>query len=103
MGMMGKLKETRKKIEETKKRLDQVLVTESAGNGAVTVVITANREVREITLDDRLLKDREELTDTLVLALNKAITRAGEVQEAELGAVAREGMPQIPGMDGLFK
>ncbi|MDG1573042.1 YbaB/EbfC family nucleoid-associated protein [Robiginitalea sp. M366] len=103
MGMMGKLKETRKKIEETKKRLDQVLVTESAGNGAVTVVITANREVREITLDDRLLKDREELTDTLILALNKAITRAGEVQEAELGAVAREGMPQIPGMDGLFK
>ena len=54
-------------------------------------------------MDERLLQDKDELTDTLVMALNRAIARAGEVQEAELGAVAREGMPNIPGMDQFLK
>lgn len=103
MGMMGKIREAKQKMEETKKRLDGVTLTEAAANGAVEVVITANREVRDIRIDDRLLQDKEELTDALVLALNKAITQATAVQEAELGAVAREGMPQIPGMDQFFK
>lgn len=103
MGMMGKIREAKQKMEDTKKRLDGVTLTEAAANGAVEVVITANREVRDIRIDDRLLQDKEELTDALVLALNKAITQATAVQEAELGAVAREGMPQIPGMDQFFK
>ena len=33
MGMMGKLKETQQKIEETKKRLDTVLVDEQSVDG----------------------------------------------------------------------
>jgi DNA-binding protein YbaB len=33
MGMMGKLKETQNKIEETKKRLDTVLVDEQSIDG----------------------------------------------------------------------
>lgn len=103
MGMMGKLKETRQKIADTKKRLDTVTLKESTTDGAVEILITANREIREIHLDDRLLQDKDELTETLVMALNRAITRAGEVQEAELGAVAREGMPNIPGMDQFLK
>jgi hypothetical protein len=42
------------------------------------------------------------LEDYLLLTLNKAITRATEVNDTELAAVAKEGMPSIPGMD-LFK
>ncbi len=34
--------------------------------------------------------------------MNKAIEKATAVNEAELGAVAKEGMPNIPGMD-MFK
>ena len=103
MGMMGKLKETQKKVEETKKRLDTVSLEESSPEGLVTVVITANREVKEIQIDDRLLQDKEQLEDYLLLAVNKAIAKATQVNEAELAAVAKEGMPNIPGMDGLFK
>jgi len=36
------------------------------------------------------------------LVLNKAIERATNINEAELAAVAKDGMPNIPGMD-LFK
>jgi DNA-binding YbaB/EbfC family protein len=103
MGMMGKLKETQRKVEETKKRLDTVTLEEKTPDGLLTVVITANRKVKEIQIDDSLLQDREQLEDYLILTLNKAIEKATQVNETELAAVAKEGMPNIPGMDGLFK
>lgn len=103
MGMMGKLKETQKKVAETKKRLDTVLLDESSSDGLLQVTISANRVVKEIKIDDTLLAEKEQLADYLVLTLNKAIAKATEIHEAELAAVAKEGMPNIPGMDSLFK
>ncbi|MFK7061491.1 YbaB/EbfC family nucleoid-associated protein [Flavobacterium oreochromis] len=103
MGMMGKLKETQQKIEDTKKRLDTVLVDEKSSDGLLQVTLTANRQIKTITIDDSLLEDKEQLEDYLVMVLNKAIEKATAVNEAELGAVAKDGMPNIPGMDGLFK
>lgn len=102
MGMMGKLKETQQKIEETKKRLDTVLVDEKSSDGLLTVTLTANRTIKSIEIDESLLQDKEQLEDYLILTLNKAIAKATNVNEAELAAVAKDGMPNIPGMD-LFK
>ncbi len=99
MGMMGKLKETQQKIEDTKKRLDTVMVDEQSNDGLLKVTITANRTIKSIEVDDALLEDKEQLEDYLVLILNKAIEKATAVNEAEVGAVAKEGMPNIPGMD----
>ena len=102
MVMMGKLKETQKRIEETKKRLDTVLVDESSNDGLLKVTLTANRTVKSIAIDDTLLQDKDQLEDYLVLVMNKAIEKATQINEVELAAVAKEGMPTIPGMD-LFK
>ncbi|MBB3122854.1 MULTISPECIES: YbaB/EbfC family nucleoid-associated protein [Mesoflavibacter] len=102
MGMMGKLKETQKKVEETKKRLNTVLVDEKSNDNLLQVTLTANREIKSINIDDALLKDKEQLEDYLILTLNKAITKATEVHETEVAAVAKDGMPNIPGMD-MFK
>lgn len=99
MGMMGKLKETQKKVEETKQRLHSVLIDEKSSDNLLNVTVTANREIKSITIADELLEDKEQLEDYLILTLNKAITRAGEVHETEVGAVAKDGMPNIPGMD----
>jgi len=102
MGMMGKIKETQAKVEETKKRLNTVLIDESSSDNLLKVTLTANRELKTITINDRLLEDKEQLEDYLILTLNKAITKATKVNEAELGAVAKDGIPDIPGMD-MFK
>lgn len=102
MGMMGKLKETQKKVEETKKRLNTVLVDEKSNDNLLQVTLTANREIKSINIDDALLKDKEQLEDYLILTLNKAIIKATEVHETEVAAVAKDGMPNIPGMD-MFK
>lgn len=103
MGMMGKLKETQQKIEETKKRLDTVLIDEQSNDGLLKVTMTANRTLKSVSVDDSLLEDKEQLEDYLVLVINKAIAKATSVNEAELGAVAQDGMPNIPGLDGMFK
>ena len=46
--------------------------------------------------------DKEQLEDYLILTLNKAIAKASTINETELTAAAKEGMPNIPGMDTLF-
>lgn len=102
MGMMGKLKEAQQKVEETKKRLDTVLIDEQSNDGLFKVTITANRTIKSVAIDDALLEDKEQLEDYLVLVMNKAITRATAINDAELAAAAQDGMPNIPGMD-LFK
>ena len=72
-GMMGKLKEAQQKVEETKNRLDTVLVDEVGADGKLKITLTANRKIKAITIDDYLLNDAEELEDYLILTLNKAI------------------------------
>lgn len=99
MGMMGKLKETQKKVEITKKRLDTVLIDETSADNLLKTTITANREIKSISIDDSLLKDKEQLEDYLILTLNKAIAKATNIHETEVSAVAKEGMPNIPGMN----
>ncbi len=102
MGMMGKLKETQEKVEATKKRLDTVMIDESSNDGLLRVTLTANRKIKSIEVADELLEDKEQLEDYLILTLNKAIEKATSVNETELAAVAKEGMPNIPGLD-MFK
>ena len=102
-GMMGKLKETREKVKATKERLNSVILEEKSSDDLLSVTITANRTLKAINIEDELLKDKEQLEDYLILILNKALDRAKQVNEAELAAVAKEGMPNIPGMDSLFK
>lgn len=103
MGMMGKLKETQEKVEATKKRLHTVLIDEASNDNLLKVTITANREIKSIEVSDQLLEDKEQLEDYLILTINKAIEKAGAVHESEIAAVAKEGMPNIPGLDGMFK
>ena len=103
MGMMGKLRETQQKIEDTKQRLNTVLIDEQSSDGTLKVTLTANRTIKSLSIDDSLLEDKEQLEDYLILVLNKAIEKATKVNEDELDAVAKMDMPMIPGMDNLFK
>jgi DNA-binding YbaB/EbfC family protein len=97
--MMGKLKETQEKVASTKQRLNSVYIDEQSSDGLLKLTISANNELKSIEIDDSLLKDKEQLEDYLVLTFNKAISKAMKINEAELAAVAKDGMPDIPGMD----
>jgi hypothetical protein len=101
MGMMNKLKETKEKVEATKERLKTVLIDEQSADGLLKVTLTATRDIKNISIADELLEDKEQLEDYLVLTLNKAIKRASDINDMELAAVAKDGMPDIPGLDML--
>jgi len=101
-GMMQKLKDAQQKVEETKVRLNSVLVDETGADGKIKVTLTANREIKSISIDDALLSDKEELEDFLIITLNKAIAKASQINEHEMAVAAKAGMPNIPGMD-MFK
>lgn len=98
-GMMGKLKEAQAKVTATKQRMDTVLIDKKSNDGLINVTITANRELKCIEIDDRLLENKKKLEESLISILNKAIDQATSIHEKEVAAVASEGMPKIPGMD----
>ena len=102
MGMMNKIKETQKKVEETKLRLNHVLIDEISNDNLLKLTLTANRELKSISIDDKLLEDKEMLEDYLIITINKAIKNASKINETELAAAAKDGLPNIPGMD-FFK
>lgn len=94
--MMKKLQEMQLKVEETKARLDTILVEGEAGGSKVKVIITGNREIKQINIANDLASyEKEELEDLLILAINNAIKNAEQVNESEMKAVAG-GM--LPGM-----
>jgi DNA-binding YbaB/EbfC family protein len=103
MAMMGKMKETQQRIEDTKKRLDTVLIDDQSTDGLLKVTITANNTIKNISVNDALLEDKEQLEDYLVTVINKAIEKATRVNLTELDAVTKVDMPMIPGMEDMFK
>lgn len=103
MGMMGKLKATQQRIEETKKRMDTIFIDEQSIDGQLKVTLTANSKVKTIEIEDSLLEDKDQLEDYLIVVMNKALEKAAKVNQDELDAVAKVDMPIIPGMQDLFK
>lgn len=99
MGLMGKLQEAKEKAALTKERLKTVLVDQSSSDGLLKTTVTASGRIKEIAIDQKLLGDKEQLEDYLILTLNKALDRAQDIHDTEMAAVAKQQMPNIPGMD----
>jgi len=91
--MMGQLQEAQKHAEIAKERLNTVFVEGSSGNGLVNVTVTANREVKKVDINENVLEDKEAVEDYLILALNDALKKAEAINEQEMAAAAKKGMP----------
>lgn len=102
MGMMSKIQEAKAKAEATKKRLETVYIDEASSDGLLKTSVSVAGQIKSLEISDELLEDKEQLEDYLILTLNKALDRAKTTHDAELAAVAKEGMPDIPGLD-MFK
>ena len=100
--LFGKLQEAQQKMSDTKERLKNIIVAGEAGNGAVKVVVTGNREVQSLEVDPSLLSTdkKEELEDLLITALNRALKNAESTWETEMKNVAG-GMLGGMGLPGM--
>jgi nucleoid-associated protein EbfC len=88
--LFSKLQEAQQKMQEGKQKLGSVTVEGEAGNGAVKVSLTGNREVKTVTIDNQLMTPdrKEELEDLLITALNRALQQAEQAWENEMKDVA---------------
>lgn len=92
MGFLDQLKqlnELKSKMEETKKRLEGVEVSEE--NSCVTVRVNGNRKITSIAIKEPLNSSHETL---LVEAMNKALAKADNIMQSEMMGA----MPKIPGL-----
>jgi DNA-binding protein YbaB len=95
-----KAMELKKQMEEMTGKLDAILVDGESGQTphTVKVTVTANRDVKDITISPELMVpgNAAQVEDLIISALNKAIEKAKGVAETEARAMALGG--KFPGL-----
>lgn len=83
--MMQQAQAMQSKLAELQEQLGQAEVTGSAGNGAVSVVLTGKHEARKVAIDATLMDDKDMLEDLLVAAINDARKKIEDMASGETG------------------
>ena len=95
--MLGNIQE---KQAEMQQKLASISVEAEAGDGALKVTANATRQITDIKISSDLkFNDYEELEDLLLIAVNRAITKAAEIEAAESQKMISEMLP--PGFGNL--
>ena len=103
MNMQQVMKQARKMQEQlaaAQDGLKDIEVSASAGGGMVKVVATGDGVVKDIQIDPDALdpEDVELLQDTILAAVNEALSSAQDVANRQIGAIT--GGMGIPGVGG---
>jgi len=100
--MFDKIFEAQQKAGEVKKRLDGITVTGTAEGGKITVSANGNKVLQSIAIDEAFFKeaDKEQLEELLVLAVNKALEQAENVNQAEMASMTKDMFGDLGGMFG---
>ena len=98
MEMMGKLQSAQENFEKLKQKLDSQSFTENSSDGTISITITELATIKDIQIASGLLADKEQLEDTLVVTLNKALEKVKQNAMQEAKNTAKESLPPIPGL-----
>jgi len=98
MEMMGKLQSAREDFEKLKRDLDSRSFTETSSDGTVSITLTGLATIKDIQIATGLMADKEQLEDSLVVMLNKALDKVKQNAMEEAQKTARESLPPIPGL-----
>jgi len=84
-------------MERVQEELKEKTVEASAGGGAVTVVATGRKDIKEITIKPEVVDpdDVEMLQDLILAAVNEALRKADEMVTAEISKITG-GLGGIP-------
>lgn len=98
--LFSKLTEARQKIEESKIKLNDIIVEASNSDGSIRIKANANKVITSIEISDDLLKSvsKETIQEQLLTALNKALEEAARKGEAEMKEITKDMLPNFPGL-----
>jgi DNA-binding YbaB/EbfC family protein len=100
---IGNLMKQAQKMQKDMERLQQELqdktVEATAGGGAVTVIATGKKEIKEIIIKPEVVDpdDVEMLQDLILAAVNEALRQADEMTNSEMSKITG-GMGGLPGL-----
>jgi nucleoid-associated protein EbfC len=85
--MMQQVQKMQRDMEVAQEELKNEVVEASAGGGMVTVKISGDLQVREVTIDPSAVdpEDVEILGDMVLAAVNEALRSAQELAERKMG------------------
>jgi len=96
--MMRQAQMMQKKMQQIQEDLKTRTVEATAGGGMITVVATGSQEIASITIDKTVVDpaDVDMLQDLVLAAVNDALKKSRDMQQAEMGALT--GGLKIPGL-----
>lgn len=103
-GNMGQLVKQAQKMQRDMQKIQEELaektVEATVGGGAVTVIATCTKEIREITIKPEVVDpdDVEMLQDLVLAAVNEALRMAEEASAAQMSKVTGGGLGGMPGL-----
>lgn len=105
-GGLGDLMKQAQQMQEKMQKLQEEIaaseVTGEAGAGLVKITMTGRHDVKKVDLDPSLLsEDKEILEDLIAAAMNDAVRRAEQQQQAKMSELTA-GIPLPPGFKFPF-
>jgi len=97
--LMKQAQKMQKDMEKLQSELQEKEVEATAGGGAIKVVATGKKEIKEITISRDVVDpdDVEMLQDLVLAAVNEAIRKADEMVNGEMSKITG-GMGGLGGM-----
>jgi DNA-binding YbaB/EbfC family protein len=83
--MFQKLEELKKIADESKSKLDAIIVEGESGGNLVVITLNGNREFKSIKINtDHKLISPEDLEDLITVAFQRAMEKANKINEDEV-------------------
>jgi DNA-binding protein YbaB len=98
--LFSKLQEARQMIEESKKKLNDIIVEASVENGAIKVKANANKAIISIEIAEYLIQagNKSQLEEMIAVATNRALEEAAMKGEIEMKKITKDMLPNFPGL-----
>lgn len=96
--MLKQVQKMQEDMQTLQADIDEREFVTTAGGGLVEVTMNGRHELKKITIDPEAVDpdDIEMLEDFITIAVNDAVKKIAETQEAEMGAIT--GGLNIPGL-----
>lgn len=97
-GLMKQAQKMQEDMEQAKAELAEKEYTINAGGGAVTMVISGEKEIKTLDIDPEIVDpdDIETLSDILIAGFNEAIKTVDKDAEERMSKIT--GQMNIPGL-----
>ncbi|MCX8129578.1 MAG: YbaB/EbfC family nucleoid-associated protein [Clostridia bacterium] len=97
--LMKQAQKMQKDMAKVQEELELKTVEATAGGGAITVIATGKKEIKEINIKAEVVDpdDVEMLQDLILAAVNEALRKADEMVSSEMGKVTG-GLGGFPGL-----